>query len=92
MKLTQFNSSLLKFGASSSLKKMDPDLLNSRISLLIDLSQSVQRLIEYTYFEEDMTEESIAYKIKQNQDLLLPSVKMSLFKKSLLKFWEERNG
>lgn len=45
---------------------MDRNLTFARVGLLLELSQSVDKLFEFTFFEKDMPETSIAYLIKEN--------------------------
>ena len=67
----------------SKVKCMDNDLVQNRVNLLFKFSKSVDALLDDTFFESDVSENSIAYKIKECQTILLPSVKKSFFKKTL---------
>jgi hypothetical protein len=43
---------------------MDPDLVENRVELLFKFSKSVDAILPDTFFEENVTENSIANKIK----------------------------
>ena len=66
--------------SNSPLKKLDIDLIQNRVNLLFSFSKSVDALLPDTFFEENVSENSIANKIKDCQTLLLPSVKIRFFK------------
>lgn len=87
---TQFDLSSFQLGTHSKVKKMDPELLQNRINLLFNFSKSVDDLLPSTFFEENVSELSIANKIKQNQTLLIPSVKIRFFKTQLQQYWSVR--
>jgi len=65
------------------LRKLDADLLADRTLLLIKFSQSAATLIPSTFFEAGVEKNSIAGQLKLNQDIMLPSLKQSLFKEKL---------
>lgn len=77
---TQFDASTFPMATNSPLKKMDLDLIQNRVTLLFRFSKSVNALLPDTFFEENVSDNSIACKIKQCQTLLLPSVKIRFFK------------
>lgn len=50
--------------SNSPLKKLDIDLIQNRSNLLFRFSKSVDALLPDTFFEENVSENSIASKIK----------------------------
>lgn len=70
---------------------MDADLVLNRVALLFRFSKSVDALFPDTFFEKDVSESSIANKIKECSTILLPSVKMRFFKTQLQEYWDLRN-
>lgn len=87
---TQFDLSSFQLATHSKVKNMDRDLVQNRVNLLFNFSKSVDDLLPSTYFEESMSKNSIANKIKENQTLLIPSVKMRFFKTQLQAYWNVR--
>jgi len=77
---TQFIASNFSMASNSPLKKLDIDLIQNRTDLLFKFSKSVEALLPDTFFEENVSEKSIANKIKTCQTILLPSVKVQFFK------------
>jgi hypothetical protein len=77
---TQFDASVFPMGSNSPLKKLDIDLIQNRSNLLFTFSKSIDALLPDTFFEENVSENSIASKIKDCQTILLPSVKIRFFK------------
>jgi len=70
---------------------MDSDLVQNRVSLIFKFNQSVDALLDDTFFEQDNNKNSIANKIKECSSILLPSIKKSFFKKTLEEYWNNRN-
>lgn len=61
---TQFSLDTLPLSSSNFILKMDSDLIKNRIELLFEFSKAVDGLLQDTFFEEHVSENSLAFKIK----------------------------
>lgn len=54
---------------------MDRNLVFARVGLLLELSQSVDKIVDHTFFSKDIVSGSMADLIKDNHEILLPDLK-----------------